>query len=111
MSAEPPRLRARMVANTAPPPSNADASANNCEMLTNEPTTSSGDGMARACSVPARHSASATNIDMRTATAASATGRMQLRIRIYEFPQIGVANRPSEVPPRALGDEQREMNR
>ncbi len=44
--AEPPRLRTRMVANAAPPPRTADASANSCEMLTKEPTTSSGDGMA-----------------------------------------------------------------
>src|SRR4051795_1209378 len=38
-----------MVAKAAPPPSMAEASANSCEMLTNEPTTNSGDGMAKAC--------------------------------------------------------------
>ena len=41
-----------MVATTAPPPSTADIRASNCEMLTNEPTTSSGDGMAKAGPVP-----------------------------------------------------------
>src|SRR4029079_9905705 len=106
-----PRLPALMVAKTAPPPSTADIRASNCEMLTNEPTTSSGDGMAKACPVPSRQSASAANIDVKEKAAASTTRRTQPRVRIYEFPQVGVANNQGRSPQRVFGSEQREMCR
>src|SRR3954466_4027404 len=102
MPAEPPRLLALMVANTAPPPSTADASANNCEMLTNEPTTSSGDGMAKACPLPSRQIANATHAGMTTTAAASAASRTQLRRRILEFPQVAVAEQTSRGVRRKL---------
>src|SRR5438270_3081624 len=98
-----------MVAKTAPPPSTADIRASNCEMLTNEPTTSSGDGMAKACPVPVKQSASAANIDVREKTAASAMRWTQPRVRIYEFPQVGVANNQERSPPRVFRVERREM--
>src|SRR5215510_3485845 len=47
----------RMVATAAPPPSNAEPSANNWEMLVKEPTISSGEGIAKADPVPIRHTA------------------------------------------------------
>jgi hypothetical protein len=38
----------RKAAIVAPPPSNAEIRAKSCEMLVKEPTTSSGDGIAKA---------------------------------------------------------------
>src|SRR5215831_21007296 len=43
-----PRPRMRKAASVAPPPIRADANAMSCEMLVNDPTTSSGEGIANA---------------------------------------------------------------
>jgi hypothetical protein len=65
-----------MVATAAPPPKSADPRANNCEMLVKEPTTSSGEGMAKADPVPTRQTATPTrrrtDTDRRLATPALA---------------------------------------
>jgi hypothetical protein len=61
-----PRERIRKVASAAPPPRKADARAKICEMLVKEPTTSSGEGIAKADPVLPRQktNAPATAADM-----------------------------------------------
>src|SRR5689334_7400945 len=72
----------------------AEASANNWEMLTNEPTTSSGEGIAEASLMPARLNASAPSNDQKVKAAAPTTRRAQFTERIYSLPRFGMADNP-----------------
>src|SRR5712692_4520176 len=54
-----PAFRARRVKIAAPPPTEADKSAMSWDTLVNEPTTSSGEGMARTGVVPRTNAAAA----------------------------------------------------
>src|SRR5712692_3326972 len=54
-----PAFRARMVKIAAPPPTEAESSAMSCDTLVNEPTTNSGDGIARTGVVPMTNAAAA----------------------------------------------------
>src|SRR5712692_1920478 len=54
-----PAFRARRVKIAAPPPTEADKSAMSWDTLVNEPTTSSGEGMARTGVVPSTNATAA----------------------------------------------------
>jgi hypothetical protein len=58
------------------------ATEDSCERLANDPTTSSGEGIARACSVPSRQSASVPNVNLTENAAMATKCRTQLKVRI-----------------------------
>src|SRR5437667_11949218 len=77
----------------------AEASARSCERLTNEPTTSSGDGMARAEPVPKRMSPKAPIREAKAGVSAPVRRRTQLTLHIpmslaLEWPVAAIGRPP-----------------